>query len=224
MPPPTDQDPPKEPTPGTPPATDPPVAPPPVVPPTPDPTTDWEARYLGLQSANEKARVKLEKQIADQTATVTRLMEELEAHKTDATSLSTAKTEMETQLTQLNTSLQTLQVDRDALDKKLKQQSLLLGEFPDLAPLLEFIPTADDEAALKANAEKLRGALKSYVDLGVKNVITGATPPVTPTDKEPTETEADKAWATVYATAGVPGKEKEYEEAYAKVMAATQPK
>lgn len=173
-----------------------------------------EESYKGLQRAAEKQRRELETKLQELTKQLEGTSTELEAQKL----LAAEKVTLQDQLKTLATTLDQTQKDREVLNRTIAQQNIILGEFPTLAPLAGFIPTAPDDDTYRSNAKNFEAALSKYVTGAVKQTLEGASPPSGKTKSDiPTAAEEDKAWNKVYSLAGVPGKEKEYEEAYAQL-------
>lgn len=176
-----------------------------------------EESYKGLQRVNETQKKKLETEITSLKQKLEKQAADLEEAKLAAEE----KTKLETAQKDLNTSIQTLQSERDKLTRQLNQQKIVLAEFPQLAPLASYIPPADTDDAFKANATSFETALKQYVSLVVSKQLEGAGPPIgTGNQSSQTDNTMDKLWADVDKYAGIPGKEKEFEEANAKLQEA----
>lgn len=176
-----------------------------------------EESYKGLQSAMNRQKTKLETEI-------TQLKERLEKQAADLEEAKMAaeeKAKLETSQKDLNTSIQNLQAERDKLTRQLNQQKIVLAEFPQLAPLASYIPPADTDEAYKTNAQSFEAALKQYVSLVVSKQLEGAGLPIgTGNQSSQTDNTIDKLWAEVDRYAGIPGKEKEFEDANAKLQEA----
>lgn len=174
-----------------------------------------EESYQGIQ----RVVAKRDKEITDLKARLEELATQVEEHKTSTGTLSKAKSDLEGAVSAAQTQLQTLQAERDRLNKQLEQQGIIMSDFPDLAALSSFIPPADTVDGFKENAKKFQEALKKHIDAGVQKTLAGATPPGPGTTKGTTgEGEEDKLWKAVYSTAGIPGKEAEYAEANRKLQ------
>ena len=175
-----------------------------------DTPIDWEARYTGLQKVVSKRetalatqRKKLDKLVADKE----------EADAQSSTSSKTAS-DLEGDLKEAKEKLAEIQGERDTLDKQLLQQGIVMKDFPTISGLADYIPPAEDEEQFRTNAKNFKAALDAYVEKGVDQALKGASPPgPTDTDEVPAESEVDQLYTTMYATAGVEGKEKEYKEA-----------
>lgn len=176
-----------------------------------------EESYKGLQSAMNRQKTKLETEI-------TQLKERLEKQAADLEEAKMAaeeKAKLETSQKDLNTSIQNLQAERDKLTRQLNQQKIVLAEFPQLAPLAAYIPPAETDDVFKTNAQSFEAALKQYVALVVSKNLEGAAPPIgTGNQSSQTDNTLDKLWAEVDRYAGIPGKEREFEEANAKLQEA----
>lgn len=182
-------------------------------------TIDWEKRYRSLQSVSEKKRTDLEKTVGNLQEQLTTATEKMESMGIDQTSFQKAQEEAKRDAERIQEQLDAATKERDQLNAQLKRQSIILKEFPTLASFTEFIPPAEDDDQFKANLTDFQQALNSYVESGVKTVMAGASGGDVGAGDDPmiTQSDEDKAWADVYALAGV-GKEKEYEEAYARLQ------
>ena len=177
--------------------------------------SDWETSYKGLQ----KVVGNKNKELETMQAKVDALAVSLEEYKTDATSKETVKGDLDKTLKETQDKLTSLQTEKDGLDQQLVRQNIVMADYPDLVPLAEYIPAADDADAFKENAKQFAEAIKGFVDTGVKIALKGSSPKQPPgTDELPSEDEKNKLWEKAAALAGVPGKEKEYEEAMQEYM------
>lgn len=175
-----------------------------------------EESYKGLQTAMNKQKTKLENELEA-------LRKKLEASSVELEEAKMAvaeKTKLETAQNELNTSIQSLQAERDKLTRQLNQQKIVLAKFPELAPLASYIPTADTDEVFEANAQSFQAALQQYVKLTIKGTFEGANPPVSSGNGSASADGLEKLWNDVYKYAGVMGKEAEYDEAYAKLQEA----
>jgi TolA-binding protein len=177
-------------------------------------SVDWEARYIGLQKASEKKRTQLESSVAEAQKKLDDAIAQLEELKTSSTDLSKVRDEAEQAKTKLETDLQALRVERDNLSKQIAMKDLVIKEFPDLVPLIGFLPAAESEEKLREYAGTFSTALKSYIEKGVKSALEGSSPPATGgTTTLPTSDEGDRLYDAAVKLAGVSGKEKEAREA-----------
>lgn len=181
----------------------------------PPPARDWEASYKGLQSSSDKKIQDLT--IINETLQqkYVALNTEHEALKKQFADISTNKTVLETSETALREQLKTAITEKDRYATTLRQQTLILRDYPQLAQFTAFIPSADTDEAYIANAKAFAETLKSYVDVGVKSVVSGGTPPAPPVTTPPpnSASQEDIIWDKVSRLAGVPGKEAEFETA-----------
>jgi len=175
-----------------------------------------EESYKGLQTAMNKQKTKLENELAALKQKLETSAAELEEAKIAVAE----KTKLETAQNELNTSIQSLQAERDRLTRQLNQQQIVLAKFPELAPLASYIPTAESDEAFEANAQNFQAALQQYVRLTIKGTFEGANPPVSSGNGSGGSELIDKLWNETYKYAGIAGKEVEYEEAYAKLQEA----
>lgn len=177
-------------------------------------TKDWEASYKGLQSSTDK-------KISDLTAARDILQEkynalnlEHETLKRTLAEINANKSALETSDSALREQLKTVIAEKDRLATQQRQQTLVLKQFPQLAPFTMFIPSADTDEAYLENAKAFAETLKGYIDLGARAIVSGAVPPAPTPGPTTVQTSAeDLAWTKVASLAGVPGKEVEYEAA-----------
>lgn len=173
-----------------------------------------EESYKGLQRVAEKQKAKLETELAQ----LRQRLEQQAADLEEAKLAVAEKASLETQQKELNTSITALQAERDRLTRQLNQQKMILADFPDLASLASYIPLAETDDDYKANAQAFRAALQLYLKSAVRDKFGGAAPPIDGGNESHASDATDKLWNEVYRLAGVPGKEQEYEEAYAKLQ------
>jgi hypothetical protein len=185
---------------------------------------DWEARYKGLQRASEKKRLDLEEQLEKAQGNLATTTQMLEEAKGDSGVLEKKQKEALEAKTDLETEVEKLQKEHDRLQKQIDQQSIIMNDFPHLAPVAEFIPAAPDEEGFRDGAKKLSDAINSMVDKGVETSLSGSSPTFEEGDDKELEDmeELDSAWETVYATAGDPERAKEYEAAFERIQKAGQ--
>jgi len=181
-------------------------------PPTPSPKgEDWEARYQGLQ----KVLAKKDATIVDLQAKLDKLMADFEELRSTSATFEKDKTALETQTKTVQDQLTTLTSERDTLKRQLAQQQLLIQKFPQLAHLAKYIPPADDDATFEVNAKAFADDLALAITAGVKDTLTGSSPPASHGTGEPvTEDEEEALYRKVTSLAGRPGKEEEYEATY----------
>lgn len=173
-----------------------------------------EESYQGLQ----RVVAKKDKELLDLKGKMETLSTQLEELKANSSQLTGTKSTLEKSLEDAQSQLESLEADRNKLDKQLKQQGIVMSEFPNLAAVAGYIPQADTDEEFRENAKKFSDALGAFVKTGVQEVITGSTPPQPPGDDTVGETEEDRLWDEVYSLAGVQGKEREYKEAYQRLQ------
>jgi chromosome segregation ATPase len=198
-----------EPTPGEEPATEP--TPQQLVDePENDPADDWQARYAGLQ----KVVAKKDKALTDLSQKVESLTDTLEELRTQSTSSETQLESVKKQAEEAQEQLATLTGERDNLKQQLDQQQIVLKDYPQLAPLAEFIPAAENEEQFRTNAENFAKAIEAFTGEAVTRTVEGSTPPI-PSGKQEvvTQDQVDVAYDKAAKLAGVPGKEQEYQAA-----------
>jgi hypothetical protein len=153
------------------------------------------------------------------TAMRTRL-EQTATELEEAKLVAADKVKLEETQSQLTTTMQQLQAERDQLTRQLNQQKIVLAEFPELAPLASYIPIADSDDAFKENAKTFQTALQQYVKATIQGSFEGSAPPDSSQRGSTDGDEVEKLWADVYKLAGIPGKEQEYAEANRKLQEA----
>jgi hypothetical protein len=170
-----------------------------------------EESYQGLQ----RVVAKKDKELDDLKASKELLNTQLEELKTTSAASAQSKGDLEAKLKEAEDKLSSLETDRNGLNRQLKQQEIIMQEFPDLAPLAGFIPSSEDEDSFRTNAQNFKEALGNFVQKGVKKTLEGATPPQSPPSDGFADTEEERLWDTVYRTAGSlkPEDVKEYNEA-----------
>lgn len=177
---------------------------------------EWEASYKGMQKVanNKEAELKATREQIDKLAA------KIEELKADATVKESAKTDLDKLFKETQDNFTNLQSEKDELDQQLVRQNIVMADYPDLVPLAEYIPAADDADKFKENAKEFAEAIKGFVDTGVKSALKGSSPKQPAgTDELPSEGEKNKLWEAAASLAGVPGKEKEYEEKMQEYMA-----
>lgn len=183
-----------------------------------------EIEYKGLQAVIAKRDttiLNLTTELADTKAKLT------EALENQATTVN-EKTSLDAKFTDTQTKLTAIESEKNALQKIVSEQKIIMQEFPDLAPAYSFIPKAETEEEFREKAKELRSTLKQLVNNGVQTILTGSSPSTNMTGSELTPLggdDEDKAYRLVAALAGRPGKEKEFEEAnerYQKILAVRQ--
>jgi DNA repair exonuclease SbcCD ATPase subunit len=181
---------------------------------------DWEKRYKGLQAASEKKRNELEQQLAKAQSELESTTTELESVKSDTGSLESKRTEAERAKEELENEIRNLSTEKETLEKKLNQQNIIMSDFPQLAPLAKFIPSATDDEVFRQTAIEFNEALSQYVDKGVDSSLQGASATFEKGDGEKLAdtSELDAAWDTIYKYGGDPAHEKEVAAANALIM------
>jgi hypothetical protein len=108
-----------------------------------------------------------------------------------------------------------VQTERDKLRIDLEKQTVLLKEYPQLADLAQYLPASNSIDEFRIGAKTFSAVLDKIVADKVKQAMAGSTPPVqrTQVDHMATEADEDKLYRLVTSLAGIPGKEREYEDA-----------
>lgn len=197
--------------------------PPPATPPT---STDWEARYKGLQTSSDRRISELTNLNQALQSKYDTLAAQFEDAQRQLGEVSTAKSTLETTHSELRGQLEQATAERERLKKTQDQQSLLLRNYPQIAPFLSFIPTADSDEKYLENAKAFAETMQSFVSTGVTATLQNAVPPAPPPKNPvpPQEDEGDRLYREAVALAGDPDKVREYEGAMQKWIAFTQKK
>lgn len=179
-------------------------------PPVVDPT-DWEASYIGLQ----KVVAKKDAEIVKVTTRLDTLTEQFETLKNTSTMTAAEKAKIEKELGEMGTAKDGLESDRDDLKKKLSQSEIIMKEFPALSLMAEYIPAADDDDKFRENAKKFGESLGTFTKEKVGEAIEGATvlTPPGPEDADTSPSREDELWSIINKTAGMEGKEEEFNKA-----------
>lgn len=187
--------------------------------PSPGQETDWEARYKGLQAANEKKKKALEEQIAALNLQIEEA--KLSAQDTEG-KMSTLKSEHEQLVNaskNLQADLETNALEQQKLAAEVTFQNILMSQFPDLVSFRDYLPRSGTTEEIVTRATAFRELLKAQADKTVRDTMQGATAVVRGTeDTIPTGNEEERLWKKVYETAGISGQEAEYEKAKAALM------
>lgn len=187
-------------------------------------TTDWKASYKGLQKTvakKDKERDELQDKYDDLSA-------QFEELKSNSSKSQETLGELEKQLKETKDSLDSLSDERDNFKSQLERQTLIMTEFPNLAPLAKYIPESADEEEFRKNAKEFADALENNVKAGIKETLAGSgVKQPTDTEEFTSQDEVDAAYERAVALAGDPAKAKEYEEAnqeYIKLFESSQDK
>jgi len=180
-------------------------------------TKDWAAAYKGLQSAYNKLQTKMDKLQEQYDAASSQSEEHLQGKSAAEKQLKTLGEEMET----LKQQISTLDGEKTAAEAKIERSRLIMSEFPELAEFEAkgLIPNADTPEAQRTIFEQFKETLGGRIDTTVQSKMAGASPPgtsTTSTSSPPPEESEEVLWRTMMKTAGVPGKQEEYQAAQEK--------
>jgi DNA repair exonuclease SbcCD ATPase subunit len=176
--------------------------------------TDWKVSYQGLQkvvSKKDTTITKLSSQIED-------LSTQLEALKNESGTTAKAKADAENALQAARTSLEEITSERDTLQSQLDRQKLINDEFSELGPMAKYVPEGETLEEFQANAKAFLEDLNSRTSTQVQQTLAGSSPDTPAGEGDDIvfdQNEADRLWDLVEQTAGVVGKEKEFNEANA---------
>jgi hypothetical protein len=182
---------------------------------------DWEARYKGLQ----KTAAKKDSTIVELQEKLDKAIVDIEEVRTSSTTTAAQKAVAEKAKTDLEAQLNQVKSERDAMQKTLSQQAIIVNEFSHLGKLSKYIPKAEDDETFKQNATIFATDIEEAVQARVKTVMSGATPPQPKGKQEmATESEEEALYHRVTSLAGIAGKEAEFEEARKKYVTLMQNK
>lgn len=179
-----------------------------------------QAVYAGLQKASQKKAEENAKQITELTTRLETLTTELEALKLEKGVSESSKETIEKAKQALEAQLGEMQVSQQRVERQLSQQTIVLKEFPVLAPLAEYIPHANTDDEFRTSAKNFQTALEAYVKQEVRTTLEGSGPTLGSGDdkRQARQSTIDTQWDTVNKLAGVPGKEADYNKEYAKLL------
>lgn len=178
-------------------------------------STDWEKSYKGLQTSAAKKQQAAEEQIKRLQAKVEELTEGLEGGKTNETVLVRQLDETKKLLEEAQKNLDVAQTEKASLDNLVKRNDLIAQKFPKLSPFQNFIPEGTDLEEFEKNAEAFQASLGVYTENFLSGQVEGASPPPPSGEEKIDESEEERLWNIVSSTAGISGKEAEYDKAYA---------
>lgn len=190
----------------------------------PAPVTYTEAQYKGLQAVIAKRDADIKQ--------LTEKLTQLEADKAELESnhgkVANEKGTLTSELSEQKEKASTLEKENAKLQKQLAYRDIIMKDFSDIAPAAHLLGDTDTEEEFREKAKELRSALNQISEGRVKDVLSGSSPPVEPTDDGATlgVDELDKAYRDVVALAGDPEKAGEYEKArarYEQILDAGQP-
>lgn len=111
--------------------------------------------------------------------------------------------------------LSALEQENKQSKREAMQSRVIAEDFPGLAKLQEYIPSAETEDEFRKNCEGLEAALGEETTKILTKELQGSTPSVDDEETKPvSQATVDKKYAAAMALAGVRGKEKEYNKAY----------
>jgi hypothetical protein len=171
-------------------------------------STDWKTSYQGLQ----RVVAQRDQTILKLTQEKQNAINELEELKQTSGHTELVKADLEKSKGTLEAQVITLTAENTGLKTQNAQLKIIMQEFPQLSGLIKYIPPATDDEGFRQNAKAFADELAGQVKLGLKEVLTGATPPQPENGKMTTEAEEDALYTQVVALAGIPGKEAEYEK------------
>lgn len=168
--------------------------------------------YKGLQrtvSKKDKEIQQLEKEIEE----AKKEKEEAEAmlDKGDKVRLDLQKT-----ITDQGERLSALEKENKQSKAQAMQSRVIAEEFPGLANLTNFIPSAETEDEYRENCKSLQEALGDNVTQRLEKELKSSTVPADEDEgkKPASQSEIDKKYNKAMSLAGVPGKQEEYDKAF----------
>lgn len=94
------------------------------------------------------------------------------------------------------------------------QSRVLAEDFPGLAKLKNYIPSAETEDEYRKNCEGLQAALGEETTKILTKELSNSTPPVDDNNKPVSQAQVDKLYSKAMSLAGVRGKEQEYKKTF----------
>jgi len=192
--------------------------PPPTETTPPQPTVSWEERYKGLQAASEKKSKTLEKELQDAKTKLEKALEDLETARSSGTQASSTADQLTKDLQALKTQVDALSAEKSQLATKISRQNIVISEFPNLLPLIDYIPGSDTDEGFREAAKKFSETFEDMFKQRTDQLVNTSTKPPPSVKNPPSQAEVDRIWDVIYATAGISGKEKEYNEARLKLQ------
>lgn len=116
--------------------------------------------------------------------------------------------------------LSALEQENEQSKTDAMQNRVIAEDFPQLAKLKAYIPSAASEDEYRKNCEGLVTALGEETTKLLTKEVSTSTPPVEDDEKPVSQAQVDKLYDKAVALAGVKGKEKEYNKAYDEYLAA----
>lgn len=171
---------------------------------------EWKASYVGLQQANQRMKDGLETQVSDLTSKLETANAEIETLKSGGTSKDSQLTVLQTQVAKLTEQLETLQNEKKSTETELSRSKLVMADFPELAPweAQGLLPQGGTEEETREALKKFRETLTGQVGAGVRQTMSGATPPgsgkTSPSTPPPdgSQENADYVWDQMAKYAG----------------------
>ena len=175
--------------------------------------------YKGLQ----RTVAKKDKELADLKEANKALAEEMDGLKDQLSSGDKIRIDLQKRFKETSDRIAALETENEQSKTDAMQNRVIAAEFPGLARLKEFIPSASTEDEYRENCKALAGALGEEVTKTLDHELNSSTPPVEDDDVKPvSQAQIDKYYAAAMKLAGVEGKEEEYESALGKYMKALQ--
>jgi len=182
-----------------------------------DDETDWKVSYQGLQKVVSKKDSTITK-LTEQVETLSTQLEEI---KNTSSSTAKQKADAEKALEELRSTLEEATSERDTLRTQLDRQKLINDKFSELGPMAKYVPAGESLEEYEANAQAFLEDLNARTGAQVKRTLAGSSPETPSGEGDDIvfdQKEYDRLWDEVDLLAGVPGKEREFQEAQQKLQ------
>lgn len=174
--------------------------------------------YKGLQRTVAKKDAELEKLKVDHA----KLLEEQNDLKSTLDSGEKVRFDLQQKFKETSNRIAALELENEQSKVSAMQNRVIAAEFPGLARLKDFVPSAATEDEYRENCKSLTLALGTEVNKSLEKELTNSTPPVEDTEKQVSQATIDKLYAKAMKMAGIRGKEDEYEKTMDEYMKALQ--
>lgn len=183
--------------------------------------TDWEAAYKGLQRELQKLQGTSTTAVTQLQGRVKELEAQIVSKDAEILKLQGEAATKDNFNKKLTGDLETEKATTAKLLSQTKRTKLILKEFPELAPFeaSDILPSAESEEELKTKLKGFREVYRAQIAAAKVGEVAGTPPNILKTEVEPSSIDnEDLLWDKVTSLAGMPGKEKEYEDYYKRWM------
>jgi chromosome segregation ATPase len=187
--------------------------------------TNWQESYKGLQRSHQEFKRIADAKIAELESKLADALSKTSDLAAQGSSKDSRVAEMQTQMTSLSDQIKTLQAEKGKTDGKLARAEMILRDYPELASweARKLLPHRDTDEETRTALADFRTALGSKVGQGVKEVMTTSTPVGSANTSSSMKTDVNESreyvWKKIGETAGIRGKEQEYNDWRAKLDA-----